>query len=82
VVQHPTHYEWGPSPHVNNVNPTDVVGQQGWQSIMPMTLKGVHNFHLFDKEIPTSQRRDVTQHKRHKSDKELPCLVFFFFLSP
>jgi hypothetical protein len=27
-----------------------------------MTMKGVHSFHLFDEEIPTSQRRDTTLH--------------------
>jgi hypothetical protein len=40
-----------------------VVRQQGRQSIMPMTLKGVHSFHLFDEEIPMSQRRDTTLHE-------------------
>jgi hypothetical protein len=29
VVQRPVHCEWGPSPHVNNVNPTGVARQQG-----------------------------------------------------
>jgi hypothetical protein len=47
-----------------------------------MTLKGVRSFHLFDVEIPMSQWRDATLHERHKSDKELPFLAFFFFLSP
>jgi hypothetical protein len=82
TVQCPTHYEWGPSPRVNNINPTDVVRQQGRWSITPMTLKGVRTFHLFDEEIPTSHRCDAMLHEQHKSDKELPFITFFFFLSP
>jgi hypothetical protein len=78
----PIHYEWGPIPQVNNVNLTDVARQQGMRFIMPTTLKGVCSFHLFDKEIPMSQWHDATLHERHKSDKELPFLAFFFFLSP
>jgi hypothetical protein len=28
-TQRPTHYEWGPSPHINNVYPPGVARQQG-----------------------------------------------------
>jgi hypothetical protein len=63
----------------------------GGQAHGKTTRKVVHHAHdskrsvwflsLRDKEIPTSQRRDGTLHERHKSDKELPFLAFFFFLS-
>jgi hypothetical protein len=38
VIQHPVHYEWGPGPQVNNVNPTSAARQQGRRAT---TLRGV-----------------------------------------
>jgi hypothetical protein len=46
------HYEWGPSLHDNNVNPTDVARQQGRWSITPTTLKGMHRFPSFHRRNP------------------------------
>jgi hypothetical protein len=45
---------------------------------MPMTLKGVHGSHLFDKEIPSSYQCDATLQERQKSDKKPPFLAFLF----
>jgi hypothetical protein len=54
TVQRPTRREWGPSLQANNIDPHDVVSQQGRRSIAPTTLKGVCGLRLFDGEIPTS----------------------------
>jgi hypothetical protein len=35
ATQCPTHCEWGPSPHINNIDPPSVVRQQGRRSVMP-----------------------------------------------
>jgi hypothetical protein len=43
ATQHPTHCEWGLIPHVNNIDPPGVVGQQERRAIMPTTLKRVHD---------------------------------------
>jgi hypothetical protein len=45
---------------------------------MHTNLKGVHVPYFFNGGIPTSQWRGVALHEQHKSDKELPFLVFFF----
>jgi hypothetical protein len=49
-------------------------------SITHTTMKGVCVSCFFDRGIPTSQQHDVALHERHKSDTELPSVVFFFFL--
>jgi hypothetical protein len=44
AMECPTHYKWGLCPHVNNIDPPGMAGQQGRRSIMPMTSKGVRGF--------------------------------------
>jgi hypothetical protein len=78
TVQCPTHCEWGPSPYDNNIISHNVVRQQGRQCIMHMNVKGVHVSFLFDVGIPTSKRCNAALCEQHKSDKELPSLVFPF----
>jgi hypothetical protein len=78
TVQRPTHYEWRPSPYDNNIGSLDVARQEGRRSIMHTSVKGVHVCCFFSGGIPTSQWCDAALHERHKSDKKLTSLVFFF----
>jgi hypothetical protein len=45
---------------------------------MHTSVKGVRVCCFFSGGIPTSQWRDAALHERHKSDKKLTSLVFFF----
>jgi hypothetical protein len=67
ATQSPSHYEWGPGPHVNNINPTGVARQQGRRVT---TLRGVCGLYFIDEVTPTNQQHGVTPHGGSKLDKE------------
>jgi hypothetical protein len=77
ATQPPTDCEWGPSPHVNNVDPPGVVRQQGRRAITPTILKSVWPL-FFDVVTPTSQRHSTTPRVGGKSVKELQSLASLF----
>jgi hypothetical protein len=60
AMQCPAHYEWGPGPQVNNVNPTSAASHHFESSALPLFI---------DEVTPTSQQHDMTPLGGHKSDK-------------
>jgi hypothetical protein len=71
----------GLSPYNSNIDPPDVARKQGRRSITPTTLKGVCGFRFLRRRNLNKPTARTTLHEQQKSNKELPSLAFFFYIS-